>query len=485
MYDPASGKHYRWKAGNDVAKTIAGNIVVDIREDKKGVIWISTFTGLSAIEPASLSIRNYNSNNGLINNNVSALAVDNDNRLWMGTGSGLMMLDSTRKYFTAFGLKDGLPSIEFPEHASSILHNDDLMFPTQNGFIRFTPGSYKRENNSLQPYFTTLHVSGRSPQLVLDNTIRLRHNEGFFSVGFGAINFDNAAGNWYAYKLEGIDKEWKYTQNRFADYTRIPGGDYVFKVKAAAGREQWSGPELLLRIRIGTIFYNTVWFRMLAALLLLSAAYFIYRYRIRQKEKLMQLQSKAQLLEKEKALVMYESLKQQLNPHFLFNSLSSLSGLIEADQKMAGNFLEQMSKIYRYILKSRDSELVSLREEVDFVQTYISLQKTRFGDGLQVHIRIPDSDKQLRIVPVTLQNLLENAIKHNVVDTEAPLIVEMTTDGGYLEVKNNLQRKKMLETSNKQGLASLRSLYKYLSRKPVEINETKTVFIIRIPLIEA
>ncbi|MFT3676001.1 MAG: two-component regulator propeller domain-containing protein [Chitinophagaceae bacterium] len=485
MYDPVHGKHYRWKADNDAAKSIAGNIVVDIKEDKNGVIWISTFTGLSAIDPASLSIRNYNSNNGLINNNVSALAIDNDNRLWMGTGSGLMMLDSTRTYFTAFGLKDGLPSIEFPEHASSVLSNGDLLFPTQNGFIRFAPGDYKRENNSLQPYFTTIHISGRRPQLVLDNAIKLRHNEGFFSIGFGAINFDNAAGNWYAYKLEGIDKEWKYTQNRFADYTRIPGGDYVFKVKAAAGREQWSGSELQLRIQIGSIFYNTLWFRALAGLLLLSVAYVIYRYRIRQKEKLMQLQSKAQLLEKEKALVMYESLKQQLNPHFLFNSLSSLSGLIEADQKMAGNFLEQMSKIYRYILKSRDSELVSLKEEIDFVQTYISLQKTRFGDGLQVQMRIADADKQLKIVPVTLQNLLENAIKHNVVDIEAPLIVEMTTADGYLEVKNNLQRKKMLETSNKQGLASLRSLYKYLSKKPVEVNETKTTFVVRIPLIEA
>ncbi|MBL7757495.1 MAG: hypothetical protein JNL59_08875, partial [Chitinophagaceae bacterium] len=136
-------------------------------------------------------------------------------------------------------------------------------------------------------------------------------------------------------------------------------------------------------------------------------------------------------------------------------------------------------------LKSRDSELVSLKEEVDFVQTYISLQKTRFGDGLQVQIRIDDADKQLKIVPVTLQNLLENAIKHNVVDMDSPLIVEITTEGGYLEVRNNLQRKKMLETSNKQGLASLRSLYKYLSKKPVEINETKTSFVVRIPLIEA
>ena len=485
MYDPATGKHHRWKTGNYITNAITGDIIVDIKEDKKGVIWVSTFTGLSAIDPVSLRIQNYSSNNGLINNSVSALAVDNTNRLWIGTGSGLMMLDSSRKYFTSFGLNDGLPSIEFPEHASSVLNNGDLMFPTQNGFIRYTPGSYVKENNALRPYFTSLRVSGKNPQPVLSNTIRLQHDEGFFSIGFGAINFDNATSNWYAYKLEGVDKEWKYTQNRFVDYTRIPGGDYVFKVKAAVNREQWQSPELPLHIHIDTIFYNTLWFRILMAMVLLSVIYLIYRYRIRQQEKLMQLQSKAQLLEKEKAMVMYESLKQQLNPHFLFNSLTSLSGLIEANQKMAGNFLEQMSKIYRYILKNRDSELVSVKEEVDFVQTYISLQKTRFGDGLQVRINIPEADRQLKIVPVTLQNLLENAIKHNIVDTDAPLAVEITATDGYLEVKNNLQKKKMIETSNKQGLASLRSLYKYMSKRPVEIEETKTTFIIRIPLIEA
>jgi len=153
---------------------------------------------------------------------------------------------------------------------------------------------------------------------------------------------------------------------------------------------------------------------------------------------------------------------------------------------MAGNFLEQMSKIYRYILKSRDSELVTLKEEMDFVQTYINLQKTRFGQGLQVHINIPEQYWNKKIVPVTLQNLLENALKHNIVDVETPLIIAIQpTDNGYLEIKNNLQKKKMIETSNKQGLASLRSLYKYLSKKPVIIEEENETYSIRIPLIEA
>ncbi|TXI81612.1 MAG: hypothetical protein E6Q39_00915 [Crocinitomicaceae bacterium] len=486
MYDPRSNKHIQWQTSLKSKQSISGNMVVDIKEDRQGNIWVSTFTGLTMIDTQNFSVKNYNQTNGLVNNSIGPLYVDNNNRLWIGSGSGLMVLDSNRSYFSSFGIQNGLPSAEFPEHAASVLKNNEVLFPTQNGFIRFIPDSFRKVTQALTPYFTTLHISGKPAINITNQSIHLKSKENFFSIGFAAINFDNAAGNWYAYKLDGIDDDWKYTQNRFADYTNIAGGKYNFRIKASASREEWAGSETILRISIDTVFYNTIWFRMLLATVLLSAAYFVYRYRSRQKENLLQLRSKAQLLEKEKALVMYESLKQQLNPHFLFNSLSSLSGLIEADQKMAGNFLQQMSKIYRYILKSRDSELVSLKEEIDFVQTYIHLQKTRFGEGLQVNINVPEEYLGKKIVPVTLQNLLENALKHNVVDTDTPLIISIQpADDGYLEIKNNLQRKKMIETSNKQGLASLRSLYKYLSKKPIIIEETVNSYSIRIPLIEA
>lgn len=195
------------------------------------------------------------------------------------------------------------------------------------------------------------------------------------------------------------------------------------------------------------------------------------------------LESKAQRLEKEKVMVMYESLKQQLNPHFLFNSLTSLSGLIETDQQVAGDFLEQMSGIYRYILKNGDKETVSLKEEAEFVQLYINLQQTRFKKGLIVNINIPEEYFHYKIAPVTLQNLIENAIKHNIIDVASPLVIDVFIDGNYLVVKNNLQKKKSVETSNKKGLAQFLSLYKYLSEKPVIINESTLFYEIKVPLI--
>jgi len=483
MFDPSTGKHYHWNTSQKNGSSISGDIIVDIIEDKKGIIWISTFTGLTAIDPVTFNSCNYNHTNGLSNNSVSGLAVDEQNRLWLGTGSGLMMLDSSRTFFTSFGLQHGLPSIEFPEHAASVLPNGDIMMGTQNGFIRFAPGEFKKENKRLTPFLTTITVSDHEDQLLSGSKIKLHYDENFFTIGFAAINYDNAADNWYAYKLDGVDKNWKYTQNRFADYTKLSGGNYTFRVKASVDRTEWNGPEQTISIHIATVFYKTWWFRLLLFLLLISLVYLVYRYRICQQQKLLELQGKAQLLEKEKVMVMYESLRQQLNPHFLFNSLTSLSGLIQTDQRMAGNFLEQMSKIYRYILKNRDSELVSLKEELAFVQVYINLQKTRFKEGLQVKINVNDDELHKKIAPVTLQNLVENAMKHNIIDHDTPLIIEITSYDGYLLVKNNLQKKNMVETSNKQGLASLQSLYRYLSRRPVLIEETANEFIIRIPLI--
>ncbi len=189
------------------------------------------------------------------------------------------------------------------------------------------------------------------------------------------------------------------------------------------------------------------------------------------------------MLEKEKTLVMYENLKQHLNPHFLFNSLTSLSSLIRVDQHQAGDFLEKMSKVYRYILKNRDNETVALSEELNFVSMYIQLQKTRFENGLDVQINIGEEDLSRKIPPVTLQNLVENAIKHNVADVESPLVIELYVEDDYLVVRNNLQRKKFVETSNKQGLASMHSLYKYLSLKPMKVEEDQQYFTVKVPLL--
>jgi LytS/YehU family sensor histidine kinase len=157
--------------------------------------------------------------------------------------------------------------------------------------------------------------------------------------------------------------------------------------------------------------------------------------------------------------------------------------LILSEPDIASDFLQKLSKIYRYILQNKDNEIVSLEQELTFVENYIDLQKSRFEDGLEVIIDIDEDYLSSGIVPVTLQNLFENAIKHNTVEEDKPLVIRVYVEDNCLIVKNNLQKKKFVETSNKQGLDSLKNLYKYLTNKPLETIETESEFVVRVPLL--
>lgn len=136
-----------------------------------------------------------------------------------------------------------------------------------------------------------------------------------------------------------------------------------------------------------------------------------------------------------------------------------------------------------YILKYGDSETVNLKDEIQFAALYISLQQTRFKNWLQVNIDIDDEFMHYKIAPVTLQNLIENAIKHNVIDTDSPLMIDIYIEQEYIVVKNNLQKKNVVETSNKKGLIQFITLYNYLTKKPIKIEETDDSFCLKIPLI--
>lgn len=193
---------------------------------------------------------------------------------------------------------------------------------------------------------------------------------------------------------------------------------------------------------------------------------------------------KAEKLEKEKTQVQFDNLKNQLNPHFLFNALTSLNSLIFSDQNLASNFLQHLSRVYRYVLQHKEKEQVSLATEVDFIANYIFLLETRFGRAFQVKINLNDEALERGVVPVTLQIMLENAIKHNVMNEMRPLVVDIYNEGDYLHVRNNLQRKKVVDSSNKQGLENLKSLYRYLSPLNVMVEETTHYYCVKIPLLK-
>ncbi|MCU0388016.1 MAG: histidine kinase, partial [Chitinophagaceae bacterium] len=458
-------------------------------EDHNGIIWTSSFNGVCGLDPEKDSFIVFDVNNGLPGNRCSPLAIDGQNRVWVGVNGGLVMIDADRKQLTKFTDADGLPFVGFPEHGGIVLNNGDFLFPTYRGYLKFNPIAYKGLEKNIPFYLSGYAVFEKKylpPVADLNHTpqIDLSPSENSITFNLVALNYNNPNQTWYAYKLDGFEKEWHYTQDPKAVYTNVPGGKYTFLYKAGIGQNSWDAitPKSLI-LNIDIAFYRAFWFWLLISILLATGLYLFYRYRLQQHRQILSLETKAEALEKEKTMIQYESLKQHLNPHFLFNSLTSLRSLIKTDSKTAAWFLDGLSKVYRYVLKSAEQELVALKDEASFVQTFGDMQKVRFGEGFDLRIHIDDEAGQKLIAPVILQNLVENAIKHNTTSIDEPLVVEIFNEEDALVVRNNLQRYRIVETSNKQGLESLRKLYSFFSDRPIIIDEDEKHFTVRIPLL--
>ncbi|WP_456376427.1 2TM domain-containing protein [Lutibacter sp.] len=179
----------------------------------------------------------------------------------------------------------------------------------------------------------------------------------------------------------------------------------------------------------------------------------------------------------------YESLKSQIDPHFLFNSLNVLTSLIGENPKQAEKFTTKLSKVYRYVLEQKSKDLIELDEELHFAKTYMELLKMRFENAITFEIPEKASNSELKILPLSLQLLLENTIKHNVVSEENPLTVTIIEEDGYLVVSNNFNPKTVLEKGTKIGLKNIIERYHLITFKKVSIEKLANKFIVKLPLL--
>jgi len=201
----------------------------------------------------------------------------------------------------------------------------------------------------------------------------------------------------------------------------------------------------------------------------------------------------AEQLKKENVQSQLETLKNQVNPHFLFNSLNTLAAIIPDDAELSVRFVQKLSKVYRYILEIRDIQTVSLADELAALQAYTFLLQIRFGNNLRIHIAIPDDRLTDRIVPLALQMLVENAVKHNVISTRKPLTIDVLTQRGRIIVQNNLQRRNQFgpvgstpdleNDSTGLGLTNIRNRYQLLANQPVDVIVTTQSFVVSLPLL--
>ena len=179
----------------------------------------------------------------------------------------------------------------------------------------------------------------------------------------------------------------------------------------------------------------------------------------------------------------FESLKNQLDPHFLFNSLNVLTALIDENPEQAQKFTTSMSKVYRYVLEQKDKELVKIENEIEFAKIYCNLLKTRFEDSVNFTFDINDDDLQKLVVPLSLQLLLENCIKHNFATSSKPLNVRIFTEGKFLCIENNLQVREQLTDSAGIGLANIVQRYALLTKENVFIEKSEQNFKVKVPIL--
>ncbi len=222
-------------------------------------------------------------------------------------------------------------------------------------------------------------------------------------------------------------------------------------------------------------YYVNSFFISMVVALLFYAAYFYKYYKERQ--------VKEQKIIAGSASARFDALKNQLDPHFLFNSLNVLTSLIEEDPEQAQKFTTSLSKVYRYVLEQKNKDLVTVDEELNFARTYVRLLKMRFEDSIIFDIPEKCTQPDAKIVPLSLQLLLENAVKHNVVTSSKPLHIKVFEQGGMLVVTNNLQEKQVVKKSSGVGLQNIRQRYQILTDRAVIINKTNVDFSVALPML--
>ena len=221
--------------------------------------------------------------------------------------------------------------------------------------------------------------------------------------------------------------------------------------------------------------YNFGLWITLNIILIFHAIYFYNRYQ--------QRKIKEQKVIAGTASAKFDALKNQLDPHFLFNSLNVLTSLIDENPKNAQKFTTSLSKVYRYVLEQKNKDLVTVDEELNFARTYMSLLKMRFEDSIIFEIPENASNPESKVVPLSLQLLLENAVKHNMVTSSKPLHIRIYEEAGNLIVSNNLQPKQIVKKSSGVGLNNIKQRYELLSDRKVIINQQAKSFAVAIPML--
>lgn len=465
--------------------------VHDLYTDSLGHIWISSELGLIETEWRHSQlrlIRVIGIKKGLSYNLFTGLQQDAFGNIWAVSENEHEVICINRKngIVQQFNNSNGInkPGWLFKFVPSFLYPFPTLLAHAGYYNIRQDNSNTFTQAKTVQLILTEININGKQANVTKEQPLlSILPNEKNLQFGFAAIDFNDKSNFEYEYSLQKQTTRWISNGNkRNLSLINLPSGDYELKIRALNNNHHYTNT-IAIQVHVSTYFYEETWFWVLFAGLLLILILWIMNYKNQKENQILTLKAQTSALEKEKARMEYSILREHLNPHFLFNAFTSLSSLIRTNNEIAVNFLAQLSGIYRYILQNKNKDLVALDSEISFVNKYVDLQKTRFEGALFVEIHIPAHSLNQKIVPAALQGLIENALKHNIVSKNQPLLIHIFIQDAYLVIKNNLQTRAFVVGSNKQGLSNLKQLYHHYTDRPVEIIKTQESFFVKLPLV--
>jgi two-component sensor histidine kinase/ligand-binding sensor domain-containing protein len=464
LFVPESGTFVRYRHRLEDPASLSQDIVTTFFEDADGILWIGTTGGFNRFDPSTGVFRRFTDKSGLPNNSIYGILGDSRGALWITTNMGLSRFDPGTGVYRNFDVSDGLQSNEFNGGAAYRTRSGEMYFGGINGITRFFPDDIV-ENSFIPPIaLTDLRVFGRSvfspdatereaalrKSLEENRRLALTHRDRMIEIEFAAMHFAAPAKNRYMYKMEGFDKNWNQAGiRRFATYTNLPGGDYVFKIRASNSDGAWSNREFALEFRIIPPFWRTWWFRggALAALLLAILVFIQARtFRIRAQNRILEkrvgertqklkeanLELEREVGERKKAeaglqnsLREKEILLKEIH-HRVKNNLQVVSSFINIqarsirDEQIREIFdktqdrVQMMARIHENLYKSRDLAGIEagpyLRETVDHLSSYIS-DPGKIGLRADIREVFLDIDSAIPC-GLIVNELVTNAVKY-------------------------------------------------------------------------
>lgn len=450
---------------------LSSEIVYIITEDDKGTIWCVTHDNIVYYFADGRFVEVDVGLNGQFA--ISALQADNFGNLIIVHESGLNIYNPETANSKFYGRQYGIGPIDPEFNSIARAADGTIWIATENGLIKF---SSEKATNSKSPHPVITDLAVLFSSIDHHREFNFKYDQNYFTFHFAGLWFQNPEAVQCRVKLLGNDLEWIVTRERQITYSNLAPGTYTFVVEASQNRNFTNAQQATYGFEIHKPFWNMWWFYGLMAAGVALLIFVYIRIRIKRLKRI-------EALEKERIQFQLETLRSQVNPHFLFNSFSTLMSTIEDDKDLALEYVEKLSAFFRNILEFRDQDLISLNEELAIVENYIYLQQSRFGSNLLVSFELNDEIRKTLVPPMTVQLLIENAIKHNVISKAKPLRVSVRCEGNFLCIENKLQKKSQVSDSTGFGLNTIRHRYKLIGELDVEIVESADTFIVKLPLI--